>query len=171
MYSLCINSQKYWTLSEKSQINTLNVSDSYKSLDISLLYKLVKMFPCVPNPTQGWGQKPTKNDLSISDDIERIRILRNNAAHRSNTRVDQDDFNDFFLQFHEIARRSSMDVDHKLTELETTSLDPQKQIDKEKALIELEDVKGKVDKFILSKKVRSASHYQNYVRFLDFLFF
>lgn len=142
LYNLYIHSGAHWNYSEESQVNTLKSNNNYESLDASMLYKLFRTFRCVNNPTQGWGHEPTNNDLSISDDIERIRILRNRSAHRCDTRIDQTEFENQFLQFHDITRRISSDHENELIAIETDSLDPNRQIELERALNELEDIKG-----------------------------
>ncbi|XP_076109021.1 uncharacterized protein LOC143077017 [Mytilus galloprovincialis] len=146
LYNLCIKPGVHWNYSEKSQVNTLKSSNNYESLDASMLYKLFRTFTCVDEPTQGWGKLPTNYDLSISDDIERIRILRNKSAHRCDTRIDQTEFENQFLQFHDITRRISIDHENELTAIETDSLDHKRQIELEKALHELEDIKERFEK-------------------------
>lgn len=142
LYNLCMKPGVHWNYSEKSQVNTLKSSNNYESLDASMLYKLFRTFTCVDEPTQGWGKLPANYDISISDDIERIRILRNKSAHRCDTRIDQTEFENQFLQFHDITRRISIDHENELTAIETDSLDHKRQIELEKALHELEDIKG-----------------------------
>ncbi|CAG2189679.1 unnamed protein product [Mytilus edulis] len=140
--TLCENSKCSLNASEKLQITTLKTSYSYDSCDASFLYKLIRNSNCLQPPTQGWGKIPTKKDTSLSDDIERIHMLRNKLAHRHNTRVDQNEFETYFMEFHKITQRISEDYEKELTSIETSSLDPNRQNDLTKALMALEDVKG-----------------------------
>jgi hypothetical protein len=44
-----------------------------------LLYKLIRNhLKAIPAPTCGWGNQPLPGHLNETDDIERIRLLRNN---------------------------------------------------------------------------------------------
>lgn len=47
----------------------------YNSFDVTLLYKLIRHLCPSLEPTNKWGNRPTRTDLSIGDDIERIREL------------------------------------------------------------------------------------------------
>ncbi|XP_056002847.1 uncharacterized protein LOC125667384 [Ostrea edulis] len=49
----------------------------YKCFDITLLYKLIRNLCQTLQPSQGWGQKPRNTDIKIGDDIERLRLFRN----------------------------------------------------------------------------------------------
>jgi hypothetical protein len=52
--------------------------------DFTLLYKLIRnLLTAIPAPTRGWGIQPLPGHLNETDDIERIRHLKNNLAHSS----------------------------------------------------------------------------------------
>lgn len=53
----------------------------YNEFDTSLLYLLIRNLCPIPKPTQGWGSKPCTMDMSIGDDIERLRYFRNSFLH------------------------------------------------------------------------------------------
>lgn len=131
-----------WDKSQQLQIQTLLSGQNYESLDASMLYQIFRRFNFVPAPTSGWGREPTNTDLTIGDDIERIRILRNKTAHRCDTCIDQTDFDDYFLQFREITHRIAVGYEHELTAIQECSLDPERQNELEKALKQLENIKG-----------------------------
>jgi hypothetical protein len=66
--------------------NALN--DGYSEFDITLLYTLLRNLKCVNiiAPTQGWGtsKMPGNGETTLGDDIERIRLIRNEVwAHAS----------------------------------------------------------------------------------------
>lgn len=69
----------------------------YKSFDVTLLYKLIRHLCPSLEPTNKWGNKPTRTDLSIGDDIERIRELRNAYfAHIESAEISNDDFDELW---------------------------------------------------------------------------
>lgn len=49
----------------------------YNEFGTSLLYILIRNLCPIPKPTQGWGRNPCTMDMSIGDDIERLRLFRN----------------------------------------------------------------------------------------------
>ena len=61
--------------------------------DFTLLYKLIRnLLTAIPAPTCGWGNQPLPGHLNETDDIERIRHLRNNLAHNSEFEICDIDF-------------------------------------------------------------------------------
>lgn len=131
-----------WDKSQILQIQKLQLSLSYESLDASMLYQLFRRFNFVTPPTQGWGIEPANCDIEMADDIERIRLLRNKTAHRCDTCIDQTEFDNYFVQFLKITQRIAPNHEHELTAIAEDSLDPQRQIQLIEALHELEDIKG-----------------------------
>lgn len=77
---------------------SINLPD-YSKFDVGLLYKLIRNLCPDPSlgPAKKWGKKPTKNDVCVVDDIERIRELRNASfAHTESAEITDDDFKDFW---------------------------------------------------------------------------
>jgi hypothetical protein len=61
--------------------------------DFTLLYKLIRnLLPAIPAPTRGWGIQPLPGHVNETDDIERIRYLRNILAHNSEFEICDADF-------------------------------------------------------------------------------
>jgi hypothetical protein len=66
------------------QMLTINNAhtDGYRNFDITLLYTLLRNLKClnITAPTQGWGTSnmPGNGETTLGDDIERIRLIRNN---------------------------------------------------------------------------------------------
>ena len=61
--------------------------------DFTLLYTLIRnLLATIPAPTCGWGNQPLPGHLNETDDIERIRHLRNNLAHNSDFEICDTDF-------------------------------------------------------------------------------
>lgn len=70
---------------------------NYKDFDVTLLYKLIRHLCPSLEPTNKWGNKPTRKDLSVGDDIERIRELRNACfAHTESAEISNDDFEELW---------------------------------------------------------------------------
>lgn len=65
----------------------------YSKFDVPLLYKLIRNLCSTLEPRNKWGSNPTKYDLCIGDDIERIRVIRNAYfAHTESAEISDDDF-------------------------------------------------------------------------------
>lgn len=65
----------------------------YNTFDVTLLYTLIRNLCCLPSPAQGWGKEPKATDTEISDDIERLRLFRNNYfGHAISTSISDGEF-------------------------------------------------------------------------------
>ncbi|CAC5403135.1 unnamed protein product [Mytilus coruscus] len=134
---------------EQNKLKSLNSSNTYDLLDIPLAYRLLRQFSLIKEPTNTWGQPPSSSDISTGDDIERIRYLRNNFAHRSNISTTQSEVDDTFSTFKDICRR--MDVyfsndrasgyENDVSRKETTPMDNQLRQKYQRSLQELEHIK------------------------------
>ncbi|CAC5423148.1 unnamed protein product [Mytilus coruscus] len=82
----------------------------YNNVDVSLMYKIIRNLNLVPPPTRGWDNQihPMVSEITIGDDIERIRHRRNEIVHRGNTKVDNSELANYFLLFKDIAGRFEM---------------------------------------------------------------
>ena len=79
-------------------------------------------------PTRGWGKEPKPTDTTLSDDIERIRLLRNGVfAHISRAKLTDDEYKQYWGQLMDVCRRCTNDnrlkqfghdYNQQLTELE-----------------------------------------------------
>ena len=56
-------------------------SGNYDEMDISLLYILLRNLCGIKAHNKGWGNTPNATDRSVSANIERLRLTRNNCAH------------------------------------------------------------------------------------------
>lgn len=66
---------------------------NYCDFDVTLLYTLIRNLCPSLTPTQGWGIAPRTIDTSIGDDIERLRLFRNNCfAHADSTEIPDAEF-------------------------------------------------------------------------------
>lgn len=89
---------KQWAECRCSDLSTIVIDyPNYKDFDVTLLYKLIRNLCPSLEPTNKWGNKPTRKDLSVGDDIERIRELRNACfAHTESAEISNDDFEELW---------------------------------------------------------------------------
>lgn len=65
---------------------------NYNEFDVTLLYKLIRNLCPLLAPTKGWGKDPADTDMQIGDDIERLRVFRNNNIHEVSSKISDNDF-------------------------------------------------------------------------------
>lgn len=79
----------------------------YKKFDVTLLYTLIRNL-CPPSlrPTQGWGYEPKITDTQVGDDIERLRLFRNNyCAHAVFEEIPDKEFESLWNDLKSVIRR------------------------------------------------------------------
>lgn len=74
------------------QISLIKKKD-YSNFDVTLLYKLLRNLCTGLKPTQRWGIKPKVSATTIGDDIERIRLFRNEFGHFKSSYIPEGEFN------------------------------------------------------------------------------
>ncbi|XP_063446798.1 interferon-induced very large GTPase 1-like [Mytilus trossulus] len=107
LYQIIMRTQKFKTRLKSSEmiaIQTLQ-TDGYSKLDVSLVYKIAKFFNLIPPPLRKWGSKPLPLETEIGDDVERIRIGRNNFVHRVTCEMTNAEMSAFFDEFIQVAER------------------------------------------------------------------
>jgi len=104
--------------SEKKLIPTLN-TDGFNKLDISLLYKLIRRFNLVPEPSEKWGNRPLATNINQGDDIERMRNNRNDLVHRPRGSLSEEEGDKFFEESIEIACRVDNFIGESTSSFET----------------------------------------------------
>lgn len=78
----------------------------YSRFDVTLLYKLIRHLCSLPSPTQGWGNTPQTTDTRISDDIERLRMFRNNYyAHAKSAAIPDSEFGTIWMDLNDVITR------------------------------------------------------------------
>lgn len=99
----------------------------YKSFDVTLLYTLIRNLCSLPSPAQGWGKEPKPTDTQMSDDIERLRLFRNNYyAHAESAVISDAVFKDVWRDLKLVFRRiqlktrCSVDYEEQLINIERT---------------------------------------------------
>lgn len=83
------------------------LTKQYADFDVSLMYKIIRNLKLVPPPTQGWDNRipPTSTEITIGDDVERIRRSRNDYIHNVNKNISDVELNNWFSLFIDIASR------------------------------------------------------------------
>ena len=131
---------------QMSIINNISSRGDYKECDVSLLYQLLRNICGLKiRPTMGWGacsSIPTLVHTNFGDDLERIRLIRNEVyGHVNNTELSESIYNAHIVEFEGICDR--MGGKHKthlspsnvkastksyrdwLHEIQTESMDPE----------------------------------------------
>ncbi|VDI20754.1 Hypothetical predicted protein [Mytilus galloprovincialis] len=147
LYLMCEPFLKTFYPEQRTSLKELPNSNTYDSLDITLVYKLLKQFSLIPSPTKGWGVIPENTDTSLGDDIERIRCCRNQLVHRRDTNIDESQFDDYFNKFQQICLRMDLhfntNYEERIIEHKTYAMDAETQIKYENAMKEIENIKCK----------------------------
>lgn len=78
----------------------------YSKFDVTLLYTLIRNLCPKLKPTSGWGVKPNSTNTKIGDDIERLRLIRNNTvAHASSAEISDNEFNNLWNDMQSVVQR------------------------------------------------------------------
>ena len=141
------------TFKEHKSLNTLS-NGTYDNIDFTTSYKLMRSMMSslllLDAPTQGWGKPPTNADVTISDDVERLRFIRNEITHRLKADIDLTEMNNYFSNIVRITQR----IDTYLCKLpdqgfarevhnfQTHCMDPEMEQKYYQALKDTEDIKG-----------------------------
>lgn len=75
-----------------------NKPSSSKDLDVTLMCAIIRNLNYIAKPTNGWGKEPQKSDITMADDVERIRHYRNSLCHDTSTEMETDVFNNRALE-------------------------------------------------------------------------
>lgn len=94
----------YVTSDEKKILQTLENS-RYSKMDGVLIYKVIRYFNLVEEPTNGWNKLPAANHIKQGDDVERMRQFRNKYVHLPIWNISDEQFEHFFNESIEIASR------------------------------------------------------------------
>lgn len=87
----------------KEQENLINKAN-YSDFDITLLYFLLRNISNIPPHTNKWGNVPSSRDRSVSANIEKIRLIRNEFGHSSEISISETDFNNKWQEIFNIVR-------------------------------------------------------------------
>lgn len=115
-------------------INSANTNRCAK-FDITLLYTILRNAEIIPPPKGGWGMQklPGQTDVAIGDDIERIRIIRNQVCgHKSNTKIDNATYQEICTELQGVATRFDQRLgtnkwNQELKQIENDVMDPENE--------------------------------------------
>lgn len=119
----------------------------YSKLDVTLLYFLLRNMCSIQPHSNKWGNNPNPGDKSVSANIERVRLIRNDYGHNSETYISDTDFNIKYQDIKNIVQElenylgSSTKNQDEVKELETCPMDPTQS---EKNIKELLDLHEKI---------------------------
>ena len=89
-------------------INSANVR-GYQDFDTTLLYTLLRNVCLnIPPPSRNWGvsKMPSQNEVTVGDDIERIRIIRNKTCgHIAEAAIPETEFKEYWSIIFDICTR------------------------------------------------------------------
>lgn len=88
------------TKEQEHLINKANYSD----FDITLLYFLLRNVSNIPPHTNRWGNVPCSGDRSVSANIEKLRLIRNEFGHSSEISISETDFNNKWQDIFDIVK-------------------------------------------------------------------
>lgn len=126
----------------------------YSKFDISLLCKLLRNVPTIQPHSNKWGSAPDPRDRSVSANIERIRLIRNQCFHSSIITLPDSEFitkyQDIFTIIQELESYLGTDTIYqdKVKHIKKCSMDPEQEAEYIKQMriieIKLDNVLGKI---------------------------
>lgn len=122
------NRPKKNPINQKQQ-QLINIG-TYSDFDITLLYFCLRNLCSIPGHIKKWGNDPSLMDRSLSANIERIRILRNDYGHATNFFLSDADFEQKWKNIFQIVKEleghlgSDIFFQDALKELKTCIMDP-----------------------------------------------
>lgn len=128
--SFVAHSSKYRKLPFSKAQERLVSNGDYSNFDISLLYFLLRYICSIPPHLKKWGNVPHPNDRTLSANIERIRIIRNESFMNSKISLSNSEFEEIWtniftaVQDIECYIGSSNIYQKTLMELKMCSMDP-----------------------------------------------
>lgn len=103
----------------------------YSKFDITLLYFLLRNLCSIPPHMTQWGNNPRLGDRSVSANIERIRLIRNEYGHNSEFSISTNNFNDIWQEMFDIVKDldrhvgTSTDYQDAVNDLRKCPMDPE----------------------------------------------
>lgn len=133
---------------KKCPINTeqekLIHGKTYDDFDITLLYTVLRNICHIPEHKNGWGNVPLPTDRSVSANLERIRLIRNEYGHSSEFSLSDIEFKRKWqdilkiVQELEIYLSSSTVFQIAVIDISTCSMDPEQESKYIKQLLDLD---------------------------------
>lgn len=103
---------------------------NYSKFDITLLYNVLRNFCSIPEHKNKWGKTPDPKDRTVSANIERIRLIRNECIHSMGRAITDEQFEKKWKTIFDIVREleryvgTSTESQDDVTRLRTCQLDP-----------------------------------------------
>ncbi|XP_062584881.1 uncharacterized protein LOC134246510 [Saccostrea cucullata] len=149
-----VNASKRYKDLNSEQQNLIKdaINSGYEKFDTTLLYTLIRNFSTITKPTRGWGLTalPASGEITVGDDVERIRLIRNNVfGHVNSALTSQSVFDDCWSAISDICTRLETFTGNsyldELSYIENLSLEEKNR----EAIIDQIKVECKDDKEIL----------------------
>lgn len=77
----------------------------YSKFDVSLLYTLIRNLCPSLEPTGKWGVEPAASHTQLGDDIERLRLFRNEFAHANSAEISDSEFKKHWTYLQTVINR------------------------------------------------------------------
>ena len=92
---------------QKLVLSGLQNAGNYKDCDTTLLYILLRnLNRGLVVPSNNWGKPVKCNDVTVGDDVERLRCLRNDVyGHAHSAQLNINDYTNFLLEANDILTR------------------------------------------------------------------
>lgn len=97
-----------------------NYTGDLSDLAMTTLYSILRFACNIPPHREGWGKRPLDNDRCLSANIERIRIMRNELMHRTNTEMNEQEYQNKFR----ILKRTLLDLGANEEDINAITLIP-----------------------------------------------
>lgn len=142
------NYPKQWPCPINKEQKKLVCGGNYSEFDITLLYTLIRNVSAIPQHSNHWGNDPKPGDRCVSANIERIRSIRNQYGHSSDTSLTDTAFNkkcqDILTIIQELEGYLGADTFYQdaVAHIKTCSMDPEQEA---KYINQLHDVNIKLD--------------------------
>lgn len=92
----------------------------YSMFDITLLYSIFRNVCNIQPHVMGWGKPPNPLDRSVSANIERIRIIRNDRGHYANFGIPDDQYKNLCTDIYTILSELGNDLGNWTNSLKKT---------------------------------------------------
>ena len=141
------------TCEEHESLNTLSntvTNRTYNNINFITSYNMMRSLLLLDDPTQGWGKPPTNADVTISDDVERLRFIRCEIVNHLKTDIDLTEMNNYFSNIVCITQRidtylcklPDQGFAREVQNFQTHCMDPEMEQKYYQALKDIEDIKG-----------------------------
>lgn len=107
VYALIMNAPSFLkklSVKEQQIVKAID-TEGFQKLDTSLMYKCIRHFHLVGEPTDQWGAPVLKTSTTQGDDVERLHKLRNNISHLPKAVLSESEFTEFMSTCSEVALR------------------------------------------------------------------